>query len=601
LLGGQVTVEAGKRLVNITTLFFGPLAGPECRRALRRDWLTVIRTLAAVAFLGVALIILWYWWLSQQIDPGHRPYGELRAGLTAVESMLVAVALVMGPAVLAGSLAGDRERGVLGLLLTTRVTPREIVAGRLAGKSVQVGMVLLAGIPAVVLLGALAGISASVLAASFLLPAAVAIGGGGLAVAASAVSRRGRDALLAVYLVDFLFLLSPLASRFGLPSEIYEWVGALNPFLCLYELAWHEDTSPTVNAVALWLGLGLLGASFAAWRLRPACLATSDGERVAKSRGRRGWVPPLGDRPMLWKELYIERVGTLGRFGRWLGLALVVALGGGSTALAAVIAWCRWVRPDSPWESTARDILHVSVNGAELYLSWLIQWAIGLRAAASISSEQERGTWDSLLTSPLTGREIVWGKLWGSLYAILWLIAAAVLAWTWALLCGVTSIGPYASWVAGLLVSSAFMAALGVRTSLSCRTATRALTVTVGLWLVSIVVVNIVAAIAIGSLFLIGFLAWSSALQAGLLTWTIPGWLLTAVWNVAWPVTRYAIYASTTVAIAGDTSLRFDRLAGRMVEGNIALAVDRIIHGRPLPPILLDAPSQREESVSEGV
>ena len=33
---------------------------------------------------------------------------------------------------------------------------------------------------------------------------------------------------------------------------------------------------------------------------------------------------------MVWKELFIDRVGTLGKFGRWFGVLLVLALGGGS-------------------------------------------------------------------------------------------------------------------------------------------------------------------------------------------------------------------------------------------------------------------------------
>ncbi len=65
-----------------------------------------------------------------------------------------------------------------------------------------------------------------------------------------------------------------------------------------------------------------------------------DGERVASNRGRGGFVPPVDEnRPMVWKELYIERVGTLGKFGRWVGLFLMAALIGGSVVLTAVIAW----------------------------------------------------------------------------------------------------------------------------------------------------------------------------------------------------------------------------------------------------------------------
>ena len=61
--------------------------------------------------------------------------------------ILLTIVVVQAPAVLAGSLAGERERGVLQLLLTTAVTPREIVSGRLLGKLSQVGMIVLAGLP----------------------------------------------------------------------------------------------------------------------------------------------------------------------------------------------------------------------------------------------------------------------------------------------------------------------------------------------------------------------------------------------------------------------------------------------------------------------
>ena len=113
----------------------------------------------------------------------------------------------------------------------------------------------------------------------------------------------------------------------------------------------------------------------------------------------------------------------------------------------------------------------------------LIQWAVGLRAAVAISSERERGTWDALLTSPLEGPEIVRAKLWGSLHALRWLFVAAFVAWTIAALGGAMSWRDYAESVIGTVIVAAFMAAVGVRTSLSAATATRAMAITLGVWL----------------------------------------------------------------------------------------------------------------------
>ncbi len=124
--------------------------------------------------------------------------------------ILLTIALVQAPRVLAGSLAGERERGVLQLLLTTAVSAREVVLGRLLGKLSQVGMILLSGVPLLALLAAWNGFGLLQLATLLLLLAAVALGGGGLAVGASVVSRRGRDALLSVYIIILGLFLSPL-------------------------------------------------------------------------------------------------------------------------------------------------------------------------------------------------------------------------------------------------------------------------------------------------------------------------------------------------------------------------------------------------------
>ena len=148
-------------------------------------------------------------------------------------------------------------------------------------------MVLLAGVPAVVALGSLLGIGPVYLAVFLVLPAAVALGGGGLAVLASTVSRRGRDALLTVYLVDVLFLLSPLAVLTGWTPDAAAWLGALNPFVCLTALAWGDRLMPALVSIGLWLAIGLTATAVAAWRLRPAS-PPAPGRRTACRAGASG-------------------------------------------------------------------------------------------------------------------------------------------------------------------------------------------------------------------------------------------------------------------------------------------------------------------------
>ncbi len=401
---------------------FGPLTVIECRRSLNRGWVLVVRTLAAVPPAAVMLSVLWLWWFVGQMNTGYSPGPSLVWGVTAVEGMLVTVALLLSPALLAGTLAGDKARSTLGLLLAARVSPGEIVMARLTGRLCVLGVFLAAGLPPLVWLASLRGLSPWGLIILVVLPAAVGFGGGGLAIAVSAVARRGRDALLVVYLLDLLFLLAPL---FGTPlsANLGRWLAPLNPYQGIWPLADLEETEPALVTIAVWALLGAAGSASAAWRLRPAFLSDQDG-RERQFRPAR--LPVLGDRPMIWKELYVEQKRAFNRFVKWFIGVIVAVFFGVSMLLAGWVALEPVVQPET--NGWALGILTDWLGGSWL-IGWLMQWALGLRAAAAIASERERGTWDLLLTSPLEGRDIVWAKIWGSIYVLRGLIAAVALSW----------------------------------------------------------------------------------------------------------------------------------------------------------------------------
>jgi ABC-type transport system involved in multi-copper enzyme maturation permease subunit len=237
--------------MDLVTALVGPLAGPECRRALARDWLHLVRPAAGAFPAIVVLALVWYWWLSVRIDPFFEPLDAQRTALVSTAIMMVTVAVVLVPAVLAGSLAGDRERGVLALFLATTASPREIVLGRLIGKLSQVAMILLAGVPPLTLLAAWNDLGMPGLMALLVLLVGLGLGGGGMAVLASVVSRRGRDALLAVYLFTIVLLAAPLAANLGLPSEWAEALGWLSPYRSLGRLIWDGEAAPALMTAGL--------------------------------------------------------------------------------------------------------------------------------------------------------------------------------------------------------------------------------------------------------------------------------------------------------------------------------------------------------------
>ena len=157
--------------------------------------------------------------------------------------------------------------------------------------------------------------------------------------------------------------------------------------------------------------------------------------------------------------------------------------------------------------------------------------------------------------------------------ALRWLFLAAFVAWTLAAVCGAMPWVDYAKSVHGTLIIAAFMAAVGLRTSLAAATATRAMAITLGVWLGSYVVVLVLSFIPVVVVSLFVFV--TNLATTG--TFGPPFWLL-SVWPDAWAVTFYALYAVATLLVVADTRLRFDRIAGRMTAGRVARAVDTLIH-----------------------
>ena len=155
------------------------------------------------------------------------------------------------------------------------------------------------------------------------------------------------------------------------------------------------------HAAMAWGSLGTVTTTIAIWRLRPAYL------RQMEARPRRRWAAQFVARPrpvrdiIAWKEYHVGR-----RVPLWLGVPLTVA------AAAALTAYTFDNRFGSP--SLARVSLYSSFSGWAMFVATLI---VGVRCSGSITGERERHTWDGLMTSPLSAREIVRGKLRGVLRA----------------------------------------------------------------------------------------------------------------------------------------------------------------------------------------
>jgi ABC-type transport system involved in multi-copper enzyme maturation permease subunit len=352
--------------------------------------------------------------------------GTFLALLAVQQFLLLALAV---PALTAGAVTEEKARGSLQDLLTTELSPWGIVAGKLLGRLIRV---LDLSLPGWLLLGVVAAVGGLeppqllALVGGMLAPLP-ALGAAGLL--ASVWCRRTTNAAVAVY---------GLAAAVG---GLFWAVGGLTaPSGPLYFLRLVSDNpgpAPLLRELLVgwlaWGGLALPLLALAAWRLRPAYRRQLVGEaRGGAAAGRR---PPIDDHPVRWKEQYIERVldvPGLRRVPRGLGVTAVLGL-----SLICSLA--------------VERLSHGGAAGTAFALQGLAVMALaglaaGARASGAVCGERERQTWDALLLTPLTAKQLLRGKLWGTVnvfrpYLLAYTVpavAVALFAGPWALLWAVT-------------------------------------------------------------------------------------------------------------------------------------------------------------------
>ena len=157
-----------------------------------------------------------------------------------------------------------------------------------------------------------------------------------------------------------------------------------------------------------------------------------------------------------------------------MGILITVSIGGGSLVLAAIIAW------DLAWGRTSEsshvgdELLVGHLEGRQRPIHGLAP-AVGHRPArgrrrSPRNASVAPGT--RCLMSPLEAGEIVRAKVWGSMHALRFMMAAMVVAWTLGVITGAVSVRDYTVWITDNALMGILMAAVGVRLSLALPTAT---------------------------------------------------------------------------------------------------------------------------------
>jgi ABC-type transport system involved in multi-copper enzyme maturation permease subunit len=433
--------------------------------------------------------------LLSSVDPRMLAQMSESFFLTLLGVQFFAV-LVLTPAYTAGAIAEEKERRTLEFLLATDLHNREIVLSKQLARLANLVLLVLTGLPILSLMQFLGGVDPDLVLAGFAATGLTMVGLGSLSILCSVYARKASNGIVLTYLAMVAYVgvsgITSMALAYnpelaGQPltfgsepitvQDAADWVTSGNPFRALVTvLSALRSQQNLANVLpdlltdyALFYGIvTAVCTGWAVWRLRAVALRqNATASTRLRGRGWPGRSHAIGVNPMVWKEVHTERGLQLNWFGRTV-ICLVVASSFAPIIIMAIEYSAR-TRLDE-WAVNAW------VRGVGTLVACLTLLGVAVRAAGSISGERARQTFDSLLTSPLTNSEIVYGKWACSMLSIRWGWAWLATIWAVGVALGGLSVWAIPFLAAAWFVYASFVALLGLWLSVGARS-TRAATV----------------------------------------------------------------------------------------------------------------------------
>ncbi len=441
----------------------GPVFGYELVRMARRRRYFWFRTLYALVLFGLLGWVYLIWTL--EIRPR---YGRVRPADMAVFASAVfygfmgiqyVLVVLLTPLYTAGTIAEEKDRKTMEFVLATDLRDQEIVLGKWLARLGNLTLLVLAGLPLLSFVQFLGGIDPDLLLAGFAATGLTMLSLGALGMLCSVFARKARDAIILTYLLAALYhllsgatwlVLLPITGRRGdtsiaelldfLPwDDIVHWLNAGNIFSAMGRLLYAFEFGGRIDAVLpellrLFTVFHVLATGvFLAWavlRLRAVALRQAHAParrwfawRPLRKQAKR--LPPVGAQPVLWKEVHVDRgfVKLYWVFRVGIGLLVVGSFVPAFFICMHYLFWGpSWPRYNA-WDRLGRD-MNVWVRLFGTGAACLLLLAVAVRAAASISGERDKQTFDGLITTQLNGHDILFGKWLGSILSVRW-------GWLW--------------------------------------------------------------------------------------------------------------------------------------------------------------------------
>jgi ABC-type transport system involved in multi-copper enzyme maturation permease subunit len=331
----------------------------------------------------------------------------------ALAGIQLSLVILAAPAAAAGSICTDRVRGTLEHMMVTDLSDVEIVLGKLAARLAPIVGMILCGVPVAALATLLGGVEFRAIAGLFVVSLSLALLGCALALVISIWAAKTHEVLLAVYVIESVWLLSlpiwysvSFSSKLPLPAA---WFEKANPYVLVFAPYAKPGFARAVDYAAfvgVVFAVSTVLAIVSIARLRRVIVGWSS-RRQQRPRRLPAWKwllpswpsPTLDGNPVLWREWHYSRSSRLARW-LWTGI-LVVAW--------SLVAW-------GSYTATTEGIGIAGGSGFSFgFLLVLLFGFLMLSAMAptALADERARGSLDVLLATPLSTRAIVIAKWWG--------------------------------------------------------------------------------------------------------------------------------------------------------------------------------------------
>ncbi len=349
---------------------------------------------------------------------------------------------LLAPMFMAGAIAAEQAAKTFDIMLTTPLTNLQIVFGSLTGRLYFVLALLASGLPLFSILLIFGGVPVSAVFVSFATAGLSAILMGATAVTLSVMRFGGRKAVVvfvittAGYLVAGYVLDRLLLRRFPIVPQGTTWLTAMHPILVLesylnqanYHAPDPEQLTSYGSLAKFYLTKPF--AFFAIWTtalsffMMAACSiwVRQMGQgpsrvrvvlkrilRLGRQPGETRTRPPrhVWANPIAWREASTRGKVAAGILGRWAFVLL------GLGAAIALLWMYHTHRLPTLGTTTGGEVFRNALVTLLMMELAVISLVALYMSASCVSREREDASLDLILSTPITPKQYVWGKLRG--------------------------------------------------------------------------------------------------------------------------------------------------------------------------------------------